>query len=103
VATILDVPEGTVRSDLSGARIALARELGCEMSEDRVDEIARRAGTALRRPAPADGLADVRASHRQRRVVAEPVDLGADDPAARGARRRRAGRGDDLRVRRVRS
>ena len=28
VATILDVPEGTVRSDLSRARTALARELG---------------------------------------------------------------------------
>ena len=38
------------------------------MSEDRLDEIARRAGTALRRPAPEDGLANVRSSHRRRRT-----------------------------------
>jgi hypothetical protein len=38
-------------------------------SEDRVDEIARGAGAALRRPAPPDGVARVRSSQRRRRTA----------------------------------
>src|SRR6188472_3565870 len=34
----------------------------------RVDELARDAGAALRRPAPADGLANVRATRRRRQA-----------------------------------
>ena len=37
--------------------------------EDRVDEIARGAGAALRRPAPPDGVARVRSSRRRRRTA----------------------------------
>ena len=37
--------------------------------EDRVDEIARGAGAALRRPAPADGMARVRSSQHRRRTA----------------------------------
>ena len=40
-----------------------------QSGEDRVDEIARTAGAALRRPAPADGMARVRSSRRRRRVA----------------------------------
>ncbi len=55
------------------------------MCEDRVDEIARRAGTALRRPAPADGLANVRSSHRRRRTARVAAGGAAVALAAVGA------------------
>jgi hypothetical protein len=37
--------------------------------EDKVDEIATSAGAALRRPAPADGMARIRSSQRRRRAT----------------------------------
>ncbi|MGD9700855.1 MAG: hypothetical protein AB7Q42_02775 [Acidimicrobiia bacterium] len=45
-------------------------------SEDRVDELARRAGAALRRPAPAEGIGRVRSS-RRRRLTARAVAGGS--------------------------
>ena len=85
IASILDVPEGTVRSDIARARVVITAateeptmsteipglpESELDGDDDAVfDELARRAGAALRRPAPDDGVRAIAARQRRQQAL----------------------------------